>query len=305
MQTSTNKAGTSAIVECIPNFSEGRNLAIIDALASIVQGTPGVKLLHRTSDYDHHRSVLTFAGAPQAVLQTAYALIANAAQHIDLTQHRGQHPRVGATDVVPFVPIRGLTLADCVRMAQGLGQRVGDELGLPVYLYEAAATRPERRNLAHVRRGEYEGLQASIRSDPSHQPDYGPARIGKAGAVIIGAREALIAYNVFLSTDDVTIAKRIAQAVRGSSGGLVHVKALGLLVDGRAQVSMNLTDYRRTPLHRAVELIRREAARYGVQVVRSELIGLIPQQALLDAAAWYLQLDGFDASWVLENQLDD
>jgi glutamate formiminotransferase len=294
----------SPIVECIPNFSEGRDHAIIDGLVQSISGIAGVRVLHQTSDHDHNRSVITFAGNPKAVQDAAFAAIAYAADHIDMTQHTGAHPRLGATDVVPFVPIRGITLEECVTLAQQVGQRVGDELGLPVYLYEAAATRPERRNLADVRRGEYEQLTQQIHT-PVRQPDYGPAHIGKAGAVIIGARNALIAYNIFLTTDDVTIAKRIARAIRHSSGGLAGVKALGLRVDGRAQVSMNLVDYKRTPVHRVVEFVRREAAQHGVNIERSELIGLIPQDALLDAAAWYLQLHDFDPARVLENRLFD
>lgn len=291
------------IVECIPNFSEGRRLHVVEALADAIAGVPGVALLHRTSDPDHNRSVLTFAGTPAAVLDAAFATIALAARAIDMTQHSGQHPRIGAADVVPLVPIRGISLLDCVQLAKQLGQRVGDELGLPVYLYEAAATRPERRNLADVRRGEYEGLRNSIGKDPARTPDYGPERIGTAGAVVIGAREALIAFNVFLNTNDIQVAQRIARAVRASGGGLMYVKALGLLVAGQAQVSMNLTDYRRTPLHRVLELVRREAQRHGVLITRSELIGLMPQQALVDAAAWYLQLDDFDETRLLENRL--
>jgi glutamate formiminotransferase len=292
------------IVECIPNFSEGRDHRIIDALVQSISEVAGVRVLHQTSDHDHNRSVITFAGNPQAVQDAAFAAIAYAAEHIDMTQHSGEHPRLGATDVVPFVPVRGITLEECVTIAQQVGQRVGDELGLPVYLYEAAATRPQRRNLADVRRGEYEQLTQQIHT-PARQPDYGPARVGNAGAVIIGARNALIAYNIFLTTDDVRIAKRIARAVRHSSGGLAGVKALGLLVDGHAQVSMNLVDYKRTPVHRVVEMVRREAAQYGVSIERSELIGLIPQDALLDAAAWYLQLHDFDPAQVLENRLFD
>ncbi len=292
------------VVECIPNFSEGRDRSVIDALVTAISQTDGVRVLHRTSDHDHNRSVITFAGSPQTVQEAAFTAIARAADLIDMTQHSGAHPRLGAADVVPFVPIRNITLADCVTLARQVAQRVGDELQLPVYLYEAAATRPERRNLADVRRGEYELLTQQI-TTLARQPDFGPARVGSAGAVIIGAREALIAYNVFLSTDNVQIAKKIARAIRHSSGGLAGVKALGLLVDGRAQVSMNLVDYRRTPVHRVVELIRREAAQYGVRIERSELIGLIPQDALIDAAAWYLQLHDFNPSQILEQRLFD
>jgi len=242
-------------------------------------------------------------GEPEAVEEAAFLGIAKAAQLIDMDEHRGPHPRMGATDGVPFVPVRGVTMAECVEMARRLGERVGRELGIPVYLYGEAATRPERRDLAAVRRGEYEGLKAEIEGNPDRVPDFGPRRLGKAGAVAIGARPPLIAFNVYLGTDDVGIAKAIARAVRHSSGGLRYVKALGLLVEGRAQVSMNLTDYRRTPIHRVMEMIRREAARYGVAVVSSEIVGLVPNEALVDAARFYLQLDGFSSDQILENRL--
>ncbi len=293
------------IVECVPNFSEGRREPIIQALIRAVRSVPGAMLLDRHSDPDHNRTVLTFAGEPEAVLQAAFAAIRAAAELIDLNHHQGEHPRIGATDVVPFVPIAGVTMQECVQLARRLGQRVGDELGIPVYLYEAAATRPERVNLENIRRGEYEGLKESIGRDPDRQPDFGPARLGPAGATVIGARQPLIAYNVYLHTEDVQIARRIARAVRHSSGGLRYVKALGMLVEGRAQVSMNLTDYRRTPVARVVEAIRREAARYGVAIHHSELVGLIPQQALIDAAQWYLQLDDFQPDQVLETRLQE
>ncbi len=289
----------SGIVECVPNFSEGRRLEVVEAIVAAIASTPGVKVLHRTSDYDHNRSVVTFAGAPEAVLAGAFAGVRVASELIDMDAHSGAHPRLGAADVVPFVPIRGVSLQDCVELAHRLGQRVAHELGIPVYLYEAAAQRPERRNLADVRRGEYEGLKVSIHT-PERAPDYGAPQVGKAGAVVIGAREVLIAFNVFLNTTDVKVAQAIARAIRQSSGGLVGVKALGLLVDGRAQVSMNLTDYRRTPLHRVVEMIRSECLRYGVAIARSELIGLLPEDALLDAAAWYLQLHDFTPDRLLE-----
>lgn len=293
------------IVECVPNFSEGRRQPVIDAIVAAIAGVSGVHVLDVQSDADHNRTVVTFVGSPEAVVEGAFQGIATAAQLIDLNHHRGEHPRIGAADVVPLVPVRGVTMEECVALARQLGRRVGEELGIPVYLYEEAATRPDRRNLADIRRGEYEGLKEEILTNPDRAPDFGPARLGPAGATVIGARTFLIAYNVFLTTDNVEIARRIAQAVRHSSGGLRYVKALGLLVDGKAQVSMNLTDFRRTPVHRVVEMIRREAARYGVSIERSELIGLIPQQALLDAAQWYLQLDGFTPDQVLENRLQE
>lgn len=286
------------IVEAVPNFSEGRRVDVVDAIAAAICA-PGVHLLHRTSDWDHNRSVLTVAGAPEAVVEGLFRAIQTAAGLIDLRVHRGVHPRLGATDVAPLVPIQDVTLEECVGLARRLGARVGEELGLPVYLYEAAATRPERRNLAHVRAGEYERLVEEIEL-PQRRPDFGPARLGPAGAVILGARPFLIAFNVFLRSDDVAIAKAIARSIRESSGGLPAVKALGLLVDGQAQVSMNLVDFRVTPPHRVVEVIRAEAARHGVAVDRSELIGLLPQEALLAAAAHALGLPSLGTEQVVE-----
>jgi glutamate formiminotransferase len=291
------------IIECVPNFSEGRRKEVVDQIVGALASVEGVRVLDVQSDADHNRSVVTVVGEPEAVEEAAFQGIERAARLIDMDQHQGEHPRMGATDVVPFVPIAGVTMADCVEMARRLGERVGRELAIPVYLYEEAASRPERRNLADVRRGEYEGLKMEIETDPHRAPDFGPARVGKAGATAIGARPPLVAFNIYLNTDDVAIAKAIARAVRHSSGGLRYVKALGLLVEGRAQVSMNLTDHRQTPIHRVVEMIRREAARYGVTIVSSEVVGLIPNEALLDAARFYLQLDGFSSDQILENRL--
>lgn len=293
------------IVECVANFSEGRRASVVDEIVAAIGAVPGVHVLDRESDPDHNRSVITFVAGPQAILEAAFQGIAAAARLIDMDEHRGEHPRVGATDVVPFIPIEGLEMKDCVQLARQLGERVGRELNIPVYLYEAAATRPDRENLADVRRGQYEGLKEAIATDPDRAPDFGPAQLGKAGATVIGARAPLVAYNVYLTTDNVEIAKQIGKDIRHSSGGYRFVKGLGLLVDGRAQVSMNLTDFTRTPIHRVVETIRREAARYGVAIERSEIIGLIPQRALLDAAQWYLQIDGFKPEQVLENRLAD
>ncbi len=291
------------LVECVPNFSEGRRLGIVDQIVAAITSVEEIQLLDRESDADHNRSVITYVGPPEAVLEAAFRGIQKAAELIDMDAHQGAHPRLGATDVVPFIPLEGLTLADCVILAKRLGQRVGDELNIPVYLYEAAATRPEYENLANVRKGEYETLKGAIVDDPNRKPDYGPSVVGKAGATIIGARAPLIAYNVYLTTDDVDIAKHIARAIRHQTGGLRFVKALGLLVDGKAQVSMNLTNYAQTPIFRVVELIRREAARYGVGIQSTELVGLIPQQALFDAAQWYLQIDNFKTEQVLETRL--
>lgn len=293
------------IVECVPNFSEGRRKEVIDRIVEAVATVPGVHVLDVQSDADHNRTVVTFAGEPEAVEEAAFRGIQEAAELIDMDLHRGEHPRMGAADVVPFVPIKNVTMEDCVAIVRRVGERVGRELDIPIYLYEEAATRPERRNLADVRRGEYEGIKTEIETRPEREPDFGPRHVGKAGATAIGARPPLIAYNVYLGTDDVEIAKAIARAVRHSSGGLRYVKALGLLVKGRAQVSMNLTDYRQTPVHRVVEMIRREAERYGVSVVESELIGLIPNEALAEAAAFYLQLGDFSSHQILENRLAD
>jgi glutamate formiminotransferase / formiminotetrahydrofolate cyclodeaminase len=293
------------LVECIPNFSEGRRPEIIKAIVNAITSAGAVRLLDTSSDADHNRTVVTFAGTPQAVEDAAFAAIRTAATHIDLNTHRGEHPRMGATDVVPFVPIRDVTMDECVGLARRLGRRVADQLNIPVYLYEAAATRPDRENLENIRRGEYEGLKEAIRSDPNRMPDFGPAELGNAGATVIGARPPLIAFNAYLTTPDVEIAKKIAKAIRHSSGGLRFVKALGLLVEGMAQVSMNLTNFDKTPIYRVVEMIRREAQRYGVNIAYTELIGLAPEDALIDTARWYLQLDAFEPDQLLERRLQN
>jgi len=295
------------LVECVPNFSEGRRKEVVEQIEAAVASVSGVKLLDLEMDADHNRSVLTFAGRPEGVEEAAFRAVEKAAALIDMDQHQGEHPRLGATDVVPFVPISGVSMEECVEMARRLGERVGRELQIPVYLYEKAAARPERVNLADVRRGEYEALKKEIATRPERAPDFGPLRVGKAGATVIGAREPLIAYNVYLDTEDLRIAQTIARAVRFSSGGLPFVKALGLYIEqrGLVQVSMNLTDYRRTPVHRVVEQIRREAARYGATVVSSELVGLIPRQALLDAAGYYLQMEDFKPDKILESHLEE
>lgn len=279
---------SAIIIESAPNFSEGRRPEVVAALVTAIQA-PGVLLLDQSSDWDHNRSVITIAGPPAAVVEGLFRAVAVAAKAINLFTHQGVHPRLGATDVVPLIPIQRCTLADCVEWAQRLGQRIGTELELPVYLYEAAATCPERRNLADVRRGEFEQLIQEIHL-PARTPDYGPAQVGPAGAVIVGARQFLIAYNVYLNSADVTIAKRISKAIRASSGGFPAVKAIGLLVNGQAQVSMNLVDYTQTPLHIVFDAIVRLAQTEGVTVDRSELVGLIPQAAVVQAAAHYLKL---------------
>jgi glutamate formiminotransferase/formiminotetrahydrofolate cyclodeaminase len=291
------------LVECVPNISEGRRPEVVEAVAAEVRAVSGVQLLDVESDVDHNRSVLTFVGEPEPVAEAAFRVVRRAAQLIDLNAHRGEHPRIGATDVVPFVPVSGIGMPECVALARRLAERIARELGIPVYLYREAATGPERYDLPAIRRGEYEGLREAIRSDPARAPDFGPRELGPAGATVVGARAFLIAYNLYLNTPDVEVARRVAKAVRFSSGGLRFLQAKGFLVGGLAQVSMNLTDFTQTPLAQVVELVRREAARHGALVVRSELVGLIPQQALVDAAAWYTQLDGLRADQILENRL--
>ncbi len=291
------------ILECIPNYSEARRPDVVEAIMSSITSVEGVTLLDRHSDLDHNRTVLTFVGPPEAVEEAAFRSIARAAELINLDQHTGEHPRIGATDVVPFVPISGVTMQDSVQIARHLGQRVGEELSIPVYLYEEAATRPERTNLENLRRGQYEALKREMGVNPERDPDFGPNRVGTAGATVIGARQPLIAYNVYLATDDISIADKIAKTIRFSAGGLRYLKALGMLVDGRAQISMNLTNYHKTPLTLVQETIRREAERYGVMIHHAELVGLIPQAALVDAAVWYLQLDQFSPDQILEQKL--
>ncbi len=291
------------LVECVPNFSEGRDAAKVDAIVEAMK-LPGVYILGREMDADHNRSVITLAGEREAIQEAAIRGVGKAAELIDLTRHQGAHPRLGAADVVPFIPIDGVTLEDCVAMARHAGAEIWRRYQVPVYLYEAAATTPERRNLENIRRGQFEGVRDEIATDAARKPDFGEARLHPtAGATVVGARKFLIAYNIFLNTPDVAIAKSIARAVRFSSGGMRFVKASGFLVRGLAQVSMNLTDFERTPLHRVFELVKREAERYGVLPVSSEIVGLIPKRAVEQAAAWFLQLENFDSSLILENRL--
>ncbi len=291
------------LVECVPNFSEGRRTEVIDAIVAAMKAVPDVAVLDVEADADHNRSVVTLVGPPAAVQEAAFQGICQAAELIDLNVHRGAHPRLGATDVVPFIPISGVLMNECIALAQDLGRRVGEELGIPVYLYERAATRPDRVNLEDIRRGEYELLKQEIGTNPDRAPDFGPAHVGPAGATVIGARPYLIAFNAYLNTDDLSIAQKIARALRHSSGGYRYVKAMGVMVAGQAQVSMNLTNFRFSPVHRVLETLRREAARYGTTVTHTELVGLIPQQALVEAAQWHLQLDIFDSDQILENKL--
>jgi glutamate formiminotransferase/formiminotetrahydrofolate cyclodeaminase len=294
---------TSALVECVPNFSEGRRPEVLDEIKASIAGVQGTTVLDIHSDADHNRSVITFVGPPEAVEEAAFQMIKKAAQLINLENHSGEHPRIGATDVVPFVPISNISMAECVEIAHRVGERVGAELDVPVYFYENAAKVPERKRLEIIRKGGYEGLKEDVLTTPGRKPDCGPAKLGTAGATVIGAREFLIAYNVNLTTDDESIASKIARSVRHSSGGLRFVKALGMTINGRAQVSMNLTNYRKTALPLVVETIRREAERYGVGILNTELVGLIPQEALVNTAVWYTQMDLFTPEQVLEQRM--
>ncbi|MBN1437842.1 MAG: glutamate formimidoyltransferase [Anaerolineales bacterium] len=291
------------LVECVPNFSEGCDGATIGAILSAARAVPGACLLDSSGDRDHNRTVVTLAGDPAAMLEAAFAAVRRAAERIDLRRHTGVHPRIGAADVVPFIPLQGASMEDCAELARALGRRIGDELEIPVYLYGEAAARPERKNLSAIRRGGYEGLAAAIGSDPARRPDFGPARLGPAGAAAVGARGPLIAFNVYLKTGDVEIARAVAEKIRASSGGLPALKALGLPVGGLAQVSMNLTDYRRTSVRQAFEAVRAEAASLGAEIEKSELVGLIPHEA---AAGWdpeNLRLTDFSDSRILEVRL--
>jgi glutamate formiminotransferase len=293
------------LIEAVPNISEGRDQEKIEAIAAQVKAVRGVALLDVDPDPDHNRTVITFVGPPEGVEEAAIRLVAKAVELIDLNKHHGEHPRMGAVDVLPFVPLRGATMAECVELARRVGKRINEEFRIPVYLYAEAATRPERQDLANIRKGEFEGFPAKIQ-EPDWAPDFGERRVHPtAGVMAVGARPPLIAYNVNLGTSDLEVAKRIAQAVRGSSGGLRYVKALAfeLKERGLVQVSMNMTDYRKTPLHRAFELIKREAARYGVPVVGSEIVGLVPQEALNMAAEYYLQLENFRPEMILEERI--
>jgi len=293
------------LVECVPNFSEGRRPAVIEEIVGSIRTVQGIKLLDYSHDESHNRSVVTFIGEPGPVKEAAFQAAQKAAALIDMAKHEGGHPRMGATDVIPFVPVSGVDMKECVEMAQELGRRLAEELKIPVYLYEEAATRPERKNLSDVRRGQYEGLLEAIK-EPGREPDFGPAAVNpRAGVTAVGARPPLIAYNINLDTGDVEIAKKVAGAIRGSSGGFPSIKGLGIFIEetGQAQVTINVCDYRKVPLHRVFELVKLEAARYGVQVTDSEIVGLTPMEALVDAAQFYLRLSGLERGQVLENRL--
>src|ERR1700680_3846082 len=296
-------AMSSTLVEGGPNFSEGRDKAKVDAIVEAMK-IPGVYLLDREMDSDHNRSVITLVGEREAIQEAAIRGVGKAAELIDLTKHQVAHPRMGAADVVPFMPIDGVTIEDCVAMARHVGEQIWKRYQIPVYLYESAATSPERQNLENIRRGQFEGIRAEIATNAARKPDFGdPCVHPSAGAPVVGARKALIAYNIFLNTPELEVAKKVAKAVRFSSGGLRFVKGAGFLVRGLAQVSMNLTDFEQTPIHRVFEFVKREAARYGAAPVSSEIVGLIPKKALEQAAEWFLQVENFDSSLILENRL--
>lgn len=294
------------IVQLVPNFSEGKDASVIEELVQVAKGTPGASLIDYSSDADHNRSVFTLIGDPESIVQVAFKLIERACQLINMENHQGGHPRMGATDVCPIIPVKDISVDECISLANNLAKRVGEELSIPVYLYEDAASDPSRKNLAKVRRGEYEGMAEKLQ-DPLWQPDYGPRQLNpRAGVTAIGVRKPLVAYNIYLDTTDVEIANKIAKAVRGSSGGYKYCKAMGLEIEGTpyTQVSMNITDFEKMPLYRVLETVRFEAQRYGVPIVKSEIIGLTPNQALVDSAQYYLQLNEFNSQQqILENYL--
>jgi glutamate formiminotransferase/formiminotetrahydrofolate cyclodeaminase len=291
------------LVECVPNFSEGRDKAKVDAILEAMK-MEGVYLLDREMDADHNRCVITLVGDPVNVAEAAIRGVGKAAEIIDLTKHSGAHPRLGAADVIPFIPIEGVTLEDCVAIARRVGEEIWKRYKVPVYLYEAAAQRPERQNLENVRRGQFEGIREEVKANPDRRPDFGEASLhATAGATIVGARKFLVAYNVYLNTPNVDVAKKVAKSIRFSNGGLRYVKGMGVPVRGLAQVSMNLTDTDQTPIARVFEYVKREAARYGVLPLSSEIVGLIPKKALEDSAEWFLQIENFDSSLILENRL--
>jgi glutamate formiminotransferase len=284
-------------MECIPNISEGRRPELVNEFADIVRAVPGVTLIDYSSDASHNRSVFTFLGDPDQVMEAAFRFAKHAVEKIDLRVHEGEHPRMGAVDVIPFVPIRDMDMAECVERSKVLGERIAKELDLPVFLYEESASAPHRKNLAAIRKGQFEGMAEKVLEDQWH-PDFGGNRIHpSAGVVAVGARQPLIAFNINLDTPDVSIAKKIAKIIREKDGGFRAVKALGVMLEDRniAQVSINMCDYKQTPLYRVLEFVRFEAARYGVHVVGTEIIGLAPMMAFVDAADYYLQIEKFDA----------
>jgi glutamate formiminotransferase/formiminotetrahydrofolate cyclodeaminase len=296
----------SKIIECVPNFSEGRNPEIIDKIVSAILSVQGIVLLDKEMNADHNRAVVSFIGEPSNIVEAAFQGCKKASELIDLNFHQGEHPRLGATDVIPFIPISNVTMDECVYLAKELGRRISDELNIPVYLYESAAVKPDRTDLAVIRKGEFEGLKTAIKTDPNRAPDFGkPELHPSAGAVVVGARFPLIAYNINLNTTDVSIAKKIAKAIRFRDGGYRYAKALGFAIKEKncVQVSINMTNYLGTPLFRVFETVKREAERYGVTIKESEIVGLTPEKALIDSAVYYLQLDEFKPEQILESKL--
>jgi len=294
------------IIECVPNISEGRRREVVEEVAAAVTG-PGRQVIDLSLDPDHNRSVITIVGEPDGLAEGVISLVRRAVERIDLREHHGEHPRMGAVDVIPFIPVREATMDDCVELSRTVGRRIAEEIGLPVYLYERSATNAARRNLATIRKGEFEGFAAKI-ALPEWEPDFGPKEIHpSAGVVAVGAREFLIAYNINLATSDLAVAREIASAVRSSSGGLRYVKALGfpLAEKGIVQVSMNLTNFKKTPILRVFDLVKREAERRGVLVAGSEIVGTLPRQALYDVAAAALQIEGFSSQLVLEERIEN
>lgn len=293
------------LVQCVPNFSEGRNKDIVEKIVEEIRIMDEVKLLDYSMDKDHNRSVVTFIGEPEKVIQAAFNAAKVAAELIDMKNHTGGHPRMGATDVIPLIPISDVTMEECIEYSLKLGQRIGDELGIPVFLYEKSAKTKERENLADIRRGQYEGMAEKLQQK-EWQPDFGPNTLNeKAGVTAVGARMPLVAFNVNLATKDLEIAKKIAKVVRARTGGFTYCKAIGLEITERdiVQVSMNMVDYTKTSLFRVFDTIEREARRYGVNVIGSEIIGLVPMQALVDVADYYLRLENFDSSQILEKRM--
>ena len=294
------------IVECIPNISEGRNMEVVEAVVNEVRSTPGVTLLDVSSDPNHNRSVITFLGSPEGVADAAVKLAKKAVELIDLTKHVGEHPRMGAVDVCPFVPVKEITTEECVALSKEVGKRIWEEAGMPVFLYEDSASAPHRVNLAAIRKGQFEGMAEKV-LQPEWEPDFGGRTIHPtAGTVAVGCRMPLVAYNINLNTPDIKIASTIAKTIRQANGGLACVKALGVMLEDRniAQVSINMTNLHKTPLYRVVELVKAEAKRWGVTVVGTEVVGLTPMHALIDAAEYYLQIENFDGEkQVLENYL--
>ena len=294
------------LIECVPNFSEGRRQDVIDEIVNCFKGKRGVYLLDHRADEDHNRLVISLVGAPAPIQEALLEAAKVALKHIDMNAHQGGHPRIGAVDVVPFTPIKGITMEECIELAHSFGERYYKETGIPVYFYEDAALRPERKRLEVIRKGQYEVLKDEAKTNPDRRPDIGEACLHPtAGATVIGARKFLVAFNVNLDTPDVNIAKKIAAAVRASSGGFCHVKGIGLALEERGitQVSMNLVDYEKNSLYRVLETIRMEAKRWGVGVVETEVYGMIPVNAILESAAYYLQIAGFDPEQVLELRL--